>query len=216
MNTNECIDLWNIVRKLLCCDWFPPQAGLRTLHDIGPEIRRAISGDLNVEEEMDKGLKEPMSAASEDDIFRVKVGYTHPHSLSIERERKMTIALLDAPRRLHTCRRFHTLWNIVFLHHMALRSKIILEMLLYGLTLRKYSKIRKVVFLKVIPLVLLKWGTLDTCLPFHHHCYIIMQHNNNNIYYYITVHFIIVMIQILYETSYNKKFTLYFYEERQL
>ncbi|XP_042366947.1 LOW QUALITY PROTEIN: voltage-dependent L-type calcium channel subunit alpha-1C-like [Plectropomus leopardus] len=48
------------------------QAGLRTLHDIGPEIRRAISGDLTVEEELDKGLKEPVSAASEDDIFRVK------------------------------------------------------------------------------------------------------------------------------------------------
>uniref|UniRef100_A0A3Q0SNR1 Voltage-dependent L-type calcium channel subunit alpha n=1 Tax=Amphilophus citrinellus TaxID=61819 RepID=A0A3Q0SNR1_AMPCI len=46
------------------------QAGLRTLHDIGPEIRRAISGDLNVEEELDKGIKEPVSAASEDDIFR--------------------------------------------------------------------------------------------------------------------------------------------------
>lgn len=65
------------------------QAGLRTLHDIGPEIRRAISGDLNVEEELDKGLKEPVSAASEDDIFRVKVGYTRPHSLSkSERERE--------------------------------------------------------------------------------------------------------------------------------
>uniref|UniRef100_A0A671YWB7 Voltage-dependent L-type calcium channel subunit alpha n=1 Tax=Sparus aurata TaxID=8175 RepID=A0A671YWB7_SPAAU len=38
------------------------QAGLRTLHDIGPEIRRAISGDLTVEEELDKGLKEPVSA----------------------------------------------------------------------------------------------------------------------------------------------------------
>lgn len=58
------------------------QAGLRTLHDIGPEIRRAISGDLNVEEEMDKGMKEPVSAASEDDIFRVKVGCIHPHALS--------------------------------------------------------------------------------------------------------------------------------------
>uniref|UniRef100_A0A3P9N999 Voltage-dependent L-type calcium channel subunit alpha n=1 Tax=Poecilia reticulata TaxID=8081 RepID=A0A3P9N999_POERE len=46
------------------------QAGLRTLHDIGPEIRRAISGDLNVEEEIDKGMKESVSAASEDDIFR--------------------------------------------------------------------------------------------------------------------------------------------------
>lgn len=40
-----------------------------------------------MEEELDKGLKEPVSAASEDDIFRVKVGYTHPHSLSRERER---------------------------------------------------------------------------------------------------------------------------------
>lgn len=56
------------------------QAGLRTLHDMGPEIRRAISGDLTVEEDLDKSMKEPVSAASEDDIFRVKVGYspTHP------------------------------------------------------------------------------------------------------------------------------------------
>ncbi|XP_012879075.1 PREDICTED: voltage-dependent L-type calcium channel subunit alpha-1C [Dipodomys ordii] len=46
------------------------QAGLRTLHDIGPEIRRAISGDLTAEEELDKAVKEAVSAASEDDIFR--------------------------------------------------------------------------------------------------------------------------------------------------
>ncbi|CAD7670341.1 unnamed protein product [Nyctereutes procyonoides] len=46
------------------------QAGLRTLHDIGPEIRRAISGDLTAEEEVDKAMKEAVSAASEDDIFR--------------------------------------------------------------------------------------------------------------------------------------------------
>lgn len=49
------------------------QAGLRTLHDIGPEIRRAISGDLTAEEELDKAMKEAVSAASEDDIFRVCV-----------------------------------------------------------------------------------------------------------------------------------------------
>ncbi|XP_037837055.1 voltage-dependent L-type calcium channel subunit alpha-1C isoform X2 [Kryptolebias marmoratus] len=55
------------------------QAGLRTLHDIGPEIRRAISGDLNVEEELDKGLKEPVSAASEDDIFRRSGGLFGNH-----------------------------------------------------------------------------------------------------------------------------------------
>lgn len=72
------------------------QAGLRTLHDIGPEIRRAISGDLAVEEEVDKGLKEPMSAASEDDIFRVKVGYTHPHSLSTKRDKEMIDHLLSS------------------------------------------------------------------------------------------------------------------------
>lgn len=70
--------------RCLCC----AQAGLRTLHDIGPEIRRAISGDLTVEEELDKGMKEPVSAASEDDIFRVKVGYKRPHSLSNRRERR--------------------------------------------------------------------------------------------------------------------------------
>lgn len=66
------------------------------MHDIGPEIRRAISGDLTVEEEMDKGLKEPVSAASEDEIFRVKVGYTHPHSPSTEKE--MVHGPLEATR----------------------------------------------------------------------------------------------------------------------
>lgn len=55
------------------------QAGLRTLHDIGPEIRRAISGDLTAEEELDKAMKEAVSAASEDDIFRV--GGCHRNAL---------------------------------------------------------------------------------------------------------------------------------------
>lgn len=94
------------------------QAGLRTLHDIGPEIRRAISGDLNVEEELDKGLKEPVSAASEDDIFRVKVGYTRPHSLS---ETASAYALL---LRAQTCTCSHVLRRSkrprsLGLHHIA-------------------------------------------------------------------------------------------------
>uniref|UniRef100_A0AAQ4RIV1 Voltage-dependent L-type calcium channel subunit alpha n=1 Tax=Gasterosteus aculeatus aculeatus TaxID=481459 RepID=A0AAQ4RIV1_GASAC len=55
------------------------QAGLRTLHDIGPEIRRAISGDLTVEEELDKDMKEPVSAVSEDDIFRRTGGLFSNH-----------------------------------------------------------------------------------------------------------------------------------------
>ncbi|RXN01102.1 Voltage-dependent L-type calcium channel subunit alpha-1C [Acipenser ruthenus] len=46
------------------------QAGLRTLHDIGPEIRRAISGDLIVEEELEKAMKETLTAVSEDNISR--------------------------------------------------------------------------------------------------------------------------------------------------
>ncbi|XP_046729276.1 voltage-dependent L-type calcium channel subunit alpha-1C isoform X3 [Silurus meridionalis] len=48
------------------------QAGLRTLHEMGPEIRRAISGDLTAEEELEKAMKETVCAASEDDLFRVK------------------------------------------------------------------------------------------------------------------------------------------------
>lgn len=95
------------------------QAGLRTLHDIGPEIRRAISGDLTVEEELDKGLKEPVSAASEDDIFRVKVGYTHPHSLS---RRKRDRARHPASGLLHAhicmCSEVQRLTSLIF-HHIA-------------------------------------------------------------------------------------------------
>lgn len=42
------------------------QAGLRTLHDIGPEIRRAISCDLQEE-----GLVDG-TAEEEEEIYRVK------------------------------------------------------------------------------------------------------------------------------------------------
>ena len=36
------------------------QAGLRAVHDLGPEIRRAISGNLDDEEIPDKDVEEPM------------------------------------------------------------------------------------------------------------------------------------------------------------
>ncbi|KAJ8301680.1 hypothetical protein KUTeg_020667 [Tegillarca granosa] len=36
------------------------QAGLRAIHDMGPEIRRAISGNLDEEEFADKDIEEPM------------------------------------------------------------------------------------------------------------------------------------------------------------
>ncbi|KAK3797828.1 hypothetical protein RRG08_052427 [Elysia crispata] len=36
------------------------QAGLRAVHDLGPEIRRAISGNLDEDEMMDKDVEEPM------------------------------------------------------------------------------------------------------------------------------------------------------------
>lgn len=42
------------------------QAGLRTLHDLGPEIRRAISCDLQDEGLVDCNLDE------EEDIYRVQ------------------------------------------------------------------------------------------------------------------------------------------------
>jgi hypothetical protein len=40
------------------------QAGLRAVHDLGPEIRRAISGNLDEEEFMDKDIEEPMHRVS--------------------------------------------------------------------------------------------------------------------------------------------------------
>ncbi|XP_035378004.1 voltage-dependent L-type calcium channel subunit alpha-1C isoform X5 [Electrophorus electricus] len=49
------------------------QAGLRTLHDMGPEIRRAISGDLTVEEELEKAMKETRSGG----LFGNHVNYYH-------------------------------------------------------------------------------------------------------------------------------------------
>ncbi|XP_062850682.1 voltage-dependent L-type calcium channel subunit alpha-1C isoform X2 [Trichomycterus rosablanca] len=55
------------------------QAGLRTLHEMGPEIRRAISGDLTAEEELEKAMKETMCTASEDDIFRRSGGLFDNH-----------------------------------------------------------------------------------------------------------------------------------------
>lgn len=44
---------------------------MRILYDIGFEIRRVIFGDLIVEEELDKVMKEVVCAVFEDDIFRV-------------------------------------------------------------------------------------------------------------------------------------------------
>lgn len=36
------------------------QAGLRAVHDLGPEIRRAISGNLDEEDFAEKDAEEPM------------------------------------------------------------------------------------------------------------------------------------------------------------
>uniref|UniRef100_UPI00358FC450 voltage-dependent L-type calcium channel subunit alpha-1D-like isoform X2 n=1 Tax=Myxine glutinosa TaxID=7769 RepID=UPI00358FC450 len=45
------------------------QAGLRTLHDIGPEIKRAISGDLQAEEDLEKSIE------GDDDVFKRSPGF---------------------------------------------------------------------------------------------------------------------------------------------
>uniref|UniRef100_A0A8C2GSR6 Voltage-dependent L-type calcium channel subunit alpha n=1 Tax=Cyprinus carpio TaxID=7962 RepID=A0A8C2GSR6_CYPCA len=52
------------------------QAGLRTLHALGPEIRRAISGDLAVEEELERAMKETVCARS-GGLFGNHVNYYH-------------------------------------------------------------------------------------------------------------------------------------------
>ncbi|XP_060047463.1 voltage-dependent L-type calcium channel subunit alpha-1C isoform X8 [Erinaceus europaeus] len=77
------------------------QAGLRTLHDIGPEIRRAISGDLTAEEELDKAMKEAVSAASEDDIFRRAGGLFGNHVGCFPADARALPQTFTAQRPLH-------------------------------------------------------------------------------------------------------------------
>ena len=52
INGDEDLSLSLQVKHLLCMtlltiSYFPSQAGLRTLHEAGPEVRRAISGVLD-------------------------------------------------------------------------------------------------------------------------------------------------------------------------
>jgi len=54
-----------IVLRCRCCC----QAGLRAVHDLGPEIRRAISGNLEEEELVERrGSEEPMHRVRGDDL----------------------------------------------------------------------------------------------------------------------------------------------------
>ena len=46
-----------------CNDTITKKAGLRTLHDLGPEIRRAISG--NLDDDFDFREEEPMHRVKE-------------------------------------------------------------------------------------------------------------------------------------------------------
>ena len=48
--------------RLVCCRLV--QAGLRAVHDLGPEIRRAISGTLEEDEFVDHDAEEPMHRVS--------------------------------------------------------------------------------------------------------------------------------------------------------
>lgn len=75
---------------------------MRTLHDIGPEIRRAISGDLTAEEELDKAMKEAVSAASEDDIFRVSAVTSVLHQVQFGATVCSTGVLPDLSEECHT------------------------------------------------------------------------------------------------------------------
>lgn len=54
--------------KQIMLQFISLQAGLRTLHDIGPEIRRAISCDLQEEGLVDANVEE-----EEEEIYRVNL-----------------------------------------------------------------------------------------------------------------------------------------------
>lgn len=64
MRTSKCL-LTTILMRFALTHVFL-QAGLRTLHDIGPEIRRAISCDLQEEGLVDENAEE------EEEIYRVR------------------------------------------------------------------------------------------------------------------------------------------------
>ncbi|XP_071083520.1 muscle calcium channel subunit alpha-1-like isoform X5 [Haliotis cracherodii] len=56
-------------------------AGLRAVHDLGPEIRRAISGNLDDEEFLDKDIEEPMHRRNHGlfgSVVSAIAGYTRP------------------------------------------------------------------------------------------------------------------------------------------
>lgn len=57
------------------------QAGLRTLHDIGPEIRRAISCDLQQEGLVDGNEDE------DEEIYRVKILKSHLRHVGRHKEK---------------------------------------------------------------------------------------------------------------------------------
>lgn len=64
------------------------QAGLRTLHDIGPEIRRAISCDLQQEGLVDANAEE------EEEIYRVNI-VEDPLQISFLRRKKYCFTALN-------------------------------------------------------------------------------------------------------------------------
>ena len=49
---------------LMHCLWWRVQAGLRAVHDLGPEIRRAISGTLEEDDFVDHDAEEPRHRVS--------------------------------------------------------------------------------------------------------------------------------------------------------
>ncbi|XP_075923076.1 voltage-dependent L-type calcium channel subunit alpha-1D isoform X3 [Petromyzon marinus] len=69
------------------------QAGLRTLHDMGPEIRRAISGELQEDDDLESG------ADGEEGIFRRSGGLFSNHVSCYPGERRASLPQTLATRR---------------------------------------------------------------------------------------------------------------------
>jgi len=55
---------------LMHCLWWRVQAGLRAVHDLGPEIRRAISGTLEEDDFVDHDAEEPRHRVSSHPVLK--------------------------------------------------------------------------------------------------------------------------------------------------
>uniref|UniRef100_A0A670YQG5 Voltage-dependent L-type calcium channel subunit alpha n=1 Tax=Pseudonaja textilis TaxID=8673 RepID=A0A670YQG5_PSETE len=95
------------------------QAGLRTIEEeAAPEIKRAISGDLTAEEELERAMVE---AAMEEGIYRVSIISTEEAYVSVSNRRVVNLPNLHTSYVwIHTCTSFFETKrkSTIFLHQL--------------------------------------------------------------------------------------------------